>query len=172
MKESKVSKVLLNITSVFCFIYFALYTFSLVFIPIGIYCYIAGKRFNYKADHLEDTMFIRKETFRNYVIFVSIFCFPFGLLSIIPYILLVSNRVKVSDAKQTKIEVVKESVNDEVQKNNKTQEENIATESKISETESEKLEKFKKLQNFKEKGLITEEELEQAREQLFGKKED
>ena len=40
------------------------------------------------------------------------------------------------------------------------------------ETEEEKQEKFKKLQNFKEKGLITDDELEMAREQLFGKKED
>ena len=38
-------------------------------------------------------------------------------------------------------------------------------------TDEEKQAKFKKLQNFRDKGIITEEELELAREQLFGKKQ-
>lgn len=167
----KTSKILLNISAVVCFIFFALYTFSLVFIPIGIYCYIAGKRFAYKAEHLEDTMFITKQTFRNYVIFVSIFCFPFGLLSVIPYILLVSNRVKVSNVEAPKPEVKVETV-ETVEEESKEQVSDKQTQTEVKETEAEKRAKFEKLKNFKEKGLITEEELEQAREQLFGKKED
>ncbi len=166
----KTSKILLNITSVFCFIFFALYTFSLVFIPIGVYCYIAGKQFAYKAEHLEDTMLFSKQAFRNYVIFVSIFCFPFGLLSIIPYILLASNRVKVSSVSEEKTEVKVETIetNEEKVDDQPAKEQEVFEE---KETEAEKLAKFEKLKNFKEKGLITEEELEQAHEQLFGKKE-
>ena len=168
----KASKILLNITAFFCFIYFAIYIFTLVFIPIGIYCFLAGKRFNYKAEHIGDDLKFSNKEFKGYVIFVSIFCFPFGLLAIIPYYLIVSNKIKVTNLKyvdtrsEQPIEEVKNN-EEEVVENTDNKEEHIVQE----ETEAEKLEKFKKLENFKEKGLITEDELEQAREQLFGKKE-
>lgn len=164
----KSSKVLLNITSFFCFIYFAIYIFTLVFIPIGIYCFIAGKTFSYKAEHLDETMRISNQQFKNYVIFVSIFCFPFGLLSIIPYLKLTSNNVVISDAETTKSNEEKESDREETQKTVETE---VINKENQEETMEEKIEKFKKLQRFKENGFITEEELEQAREQIFGKKE-
>ena len=115
-------------------------------------------------------MLFSKQAFRNYVIFVSIFCFPFGLLSIIPYILLASNRVKVSSVSEEKTEVKVETIetNEEKADDQPAKEQEVFEE---KETEAEKLAKFEKLKNFKEKGLITEEELEQAHEQLFGKKE-
>ena len=50
----KASKVLLNIMSVVCYVYGALYLFSLVFIPVGVYCFIAARRFSYKAEHIFD----------------------------------------------------------------------------------------------------------------------
>ena len=171
----KTSKVLLNLSAFFCFIYFALYIFTLVFIPIGIYCFLAGKRFNYKAEHLGDTTKISNKEFKFYVIFVSVFCFPFGLLSIIPYVMLVSNRVKVSDlnyvdTRDIPVEELKTETNNE--NISKEQETSNSSQNVQEETEEEKLEKFKKLENFKEKGLITADELEQAREQLFGKKDE
>lgn len=161
MKASKAAKVLFNICSVVCFIFFALYIFTLVFIPIGIYCFLAGKRFNFKAEHLDDTITVNNIVLRNYVIFVSIFCFPLGLLSVIPYLLLTSNRISVSETKYTNTQ------SEEVESSTAEPQ----TAEQTEETEAEKLEKFQKLQNFKEKGLITDEELEQAREQLFGKKD-
>ena len=164
------SKVLLNITSAFCFIFFALYTFSLVFIPIGIYCFLAGKKFSYKAEHLEETLRFSNKEFRNYVIFVSVFCFPFGLLSILPYKKLASNNVTVSSVDENTASYKVETI--ETEEPN-TEEKPIETVAETNvETTAEKLEKYEKLRNFKEKGLITEEELEQAREQLFGKRED
>ena len=117
----KSSKVLLNITSFFCFIYFAIYIFTLVFIPIGIYCFIAGKTFSYKAEHLDETMRISNQQFKNLVIFVSIFCFPFGLLSIIPYLKLTSNNVVISDAETAKSNEEKESDREETQKTVETE---------------------------------------------------
>lgn len=182
----KASKILLNIASVVCFIYGALYIFSLVFIPIGVYCFIAGKRFSYKAEHLYDIYTVSNKTLKNYTIFASIACFPLGLISIIPCYLLISNKVKVKGFTVTSgdvhevdkteqiesyadVEVVdaeKSSVDEEKEKV-----ETIVPEEHV-ETEEEKLEKFEKLKNFKEKGIISEEELEMAREQLFGKKED
>lgn len=177
----KTTKILLNIMSVICFIYGAFYLFSLVFIPIAVYCFLAGKRFSYKAEHLYDTFTVTNETLKNYTIFVCIVCFPLGLLALIPYYLIVSNNVKISgfkvssgddvETQEVKVEDVKvepvdqkEEVKTEVEKQPKEVKESV-------ETEEEKLEKFKKLQNFKDKGIITEEELEMAREQLFGKKD-
>ncbi len=168
----KATKVLLNITSFFCFIYFALYIFTLVFIPIGIYCFLAGKRFAYKADHLGDNYKLTNINFKKYVIFVSIFCFPFGLLSIIPYVLLTSNKVKVTDLKYSETSSNSGNYNSTTNDKEPTSsgEENIQSDE--IESDEEKIEKYKKLQNFKEKGLITEEELLQAKEQLFGKSDE
>lgn len=170
----KSSKILLNIMSVVCFIYGALYSFTLVFIPIGVYCFIAGRRFSFKAEHLDDKMFLSDDDFKKYVIFSSIVCFPFGLLSIIPYIILTNNNVKIStyQTESVKVETVEEKqeeIETESSKEEKTAEE-VKVQKEEEMTEEEKQAKFQKLQNFRDKGIITEEELELAREQLFGKK--
>lgn len=173
----KASKVLFNISAVICFIIGALYTFTLVFIPIGVYCFIASRRFAFKADHLFEDYSINNKTLKNWVIFASIACFPLGLISIIPYMLITSNNVKVSGTTIKLTEDTSE-VDFKPELEEKAEEETTeeaTTEDKVDEsaeeTYEEKVEKFKKLENFKEKGIITEEELEMAREQLFGKEE-
>lgn len=165
----KTAKVLLNILSVVCFIFGALYIFSLVFIPIGVYCFLAGKRFSFKAEHIYDIYTVSNQTLKNYTIFVSIACFPLGLLSIVAYKLVASNNVKVEEFKVADAEPASEPEKP-VEK-----EENVSPETVepvAEETEEEKQEKFKKLQNFRDKDIISEEELEMAREQLFGKKDE
>ncbi|MBQ4541564.1 MAG: hypothetical protein IJA23_01790 [Clostridia bacterium] len=174
----KSSKILLNIMSVVCFLYGALYSFTLVFIPIGVYCFIAGRRFSFKAEHLDDKMFLSDNDFKNYVIFSSIVCFPLGLLSIIPYMILTSNNVKISthETSSIKVETVEVEKENELKEETKTENkeekpvEEVTAQKEDEMTEEEKQAKFKKLQNFRDKGIITEEELELAREQLFGKK--
>lgn len=169
----KISKVILNIESVVCFIFGALYSFSLVFIPVGVYCFIAGRRFSYKAEHLDNDMFLSNKHFKYYVVFASIACFPLGLLSIIPYVLVVGNRIRITNDVGLKLQ--KDDETEEMQpvetiegEEKQTQEAVIQKDDEL--TDEEKQAKFEKLQNFKDKGIITEEELEQAREQLFGKK--
>ena len=162
----KSSKFLLNLTSFFCFIYFAIYIFTLVFIPIGVYCFIAGKRFSYKAEHLDNDMFLSHQHFKNYVIFASIACFPFGLLAIIPYTLIVGNRIKITNEPGLKLQIEESVVKQTESVEEKTTEAVVQKDDELSL--EEKQAKFKKLQNFRDKGIITEEELEQAREQLFG----
>ncbi len=164
----KSSKILLNISALFCYLYGALYIFSLVFIPIGIYCFIAAKRFATKADHIDDYFSLDKKVFKNYVIFASIACFPLGMLSIIPYCALCGNNIKVQSNQSSA--TVDES-NKVAQDNSNNEEEKVSQVEIHEETEEEKIEKFKKLENFREKGLITDDELEMAREQLFGKKD-
>lgn len=164
----KKNKVLLNIVSVFCFIYGAIYIFSLVFIPIGIYCFSAGKKFSYKADHLLDNFSVDKKIMKAYTIFVSIACFPFGLLSIIAYLGVYGNNVKVKGFEYHKINDVE---NDD--KQTKLGEEKVQKdESSQEETMEEKTIKLEKLKNFREKNIISEEEFQMAKEQLFGKEDE
>lgn len=160
----KTNKILLNITSVFCFLFGAFYIFSLVFIPIGIYCFAAGKFFSSKADHLLDNFVADKKTMKSYVIFVSIACFLFGLLSVIAYFGIYGNNVKVQPAESVKFETVEDSEDVKTEEVAKEQIEEVKEES-----EEEKLEKLEKLRKFKEKNIISEEEFEMAKEQMFGK---
>ena len=157
----KGSKFCLNFTSVVCFIYGALYCFSLVFIPIGVYCFVAGRKFSYKADHLLDSVAVTKKTMLAYTIFASIACFPFGLVVIFAYFGLYGNNVQVQST------TIEEQNSDEQKQ--ETTEEKPTTHDKQEETEEEKLEKLEKLEKFREKGIISEEEFEMAKEQMFGK---
>lgn len=166
----KASKLMFNIMSVICFIYGTLYIFSLVFIPIGVYCYIAAKRFSFKAENLMDNYTVSNKTLKNYVIFVCIACFPLGFLSIIPYLICASNNISVETTKESETsDVLVENI--EKESDEKIEKEPEAVEPHTEQTEAEKLEKFEKLKNFHEKGIITDDELEMARQQLFGKDE-
>ena len=166
----KASKILFNISAVICFIVGALYLFTLVFIPVGVYCFIASKRFAFKADHLFEDYSISNETLKNWVIFASVACFPLGMISIIPYMLMTSNNVKVSSSAGTTIKLSEDDSKADFKPEVEEVKESETVEA-VEETYEEKLEKFKKLENFKEKGIITDEELEMAREQLFGKED-
>ena len=166
----KASKVLFNISAVVCFLCGALYIFSLVFIPVGVYCFIASKRFAFKAEHLYEDFAVSNQTLKNWVIFASIACFPLGLISIIPYWFITSNNVKV-ESFNIKLSEDDSNADFKTEVTEAEQTESLKEEVVQEETEEEKLEKFKKLENFREKGIITEEELEMAREQLFGKQD-
>ena len=165
----KLNKVLLNISAVLCFIFGAFYIFSLVFIPVGIYCFTAGKRFSYKADHLLDNYAVDKKVLKGYSIFVSIVCFPFGFIALIAYLRIYSNNVKIESTERLNVKVSDdESV---VQDNEVEVEEQPVQALNKEESEEEKFEKLEKLRKFKEKGIITEEEFNMAKEQMFGNDE-
>ena len=158
----KSSKILLNIMSVVCFIFGAVYCFTLVLLPIGIYCFIAAKRFSFRADNLFDVYVVPNKIIKKYAIFASIVCFPIGLLCLVAYNLIASNNVSVEEIKNNAgLHHSEEKTSDEV----------TPAQVQTVMTEKEKNEKFEKLQNFRDKGIITDDELEMAREQLFGKNE-
>ena len=165
----KASKVLFNISAVVCFICGALYIFSLVFIPVGIYCFVAGRLFSHKADHLLDNYVVDKKKMKVYVIFTSIACFPLGLLSVIAYFGIYGNNVKVEKSEYVNFNIFDKSETDEVKETENV--EDVKEEIVSEETEEEKMEKLEKLRKFKEKKIITEEEFEMAKEQILGKEE-
>lgn len=168
----KANKVLLNIVAVICFIFGAFYIFSLVFIPIGIYCFSAGKLFSYKADHLLDNFVSDKKTIKAYTIFVSIACFPLGLLAVIAYFGIYGNNVKVENQPAFKVEINDDSIANDLSNEKVDEKQDFSeekTESKLEESEEEKMEKLEKLRKFKDKNIISEEEFEMAKEQILGK---
>jgi flagellar biosynthesis component FlhA len=111
-----------------------------------------------------------KKTLSRYFVFVAIVCFPLGLISGLAYLFLYGNNVKVEEFNYVKItDVAPEEKQEEPQTEEVKEEQQ--EEPVQEETEEEKLEKLKKLENFKEKGIISEEEFEMAKEQMFGKKD-
>lgn len=174
----KKTRVVLDILSVISFVFGALYCFTLVFIPVGVYCFSAGKLFSSKADHLLDNYSTDRKILVRYFIFVAIACFPLGLLSILAHSFLYGNNVKVDNFNYVKITSVEpdEKENDSKSEDNvdsvEEKQETVQAQEEQTETEEEKLEKLAKLENFKEKGIISEEEFEMAREQMFGKKDE
>ncbi len=168
----KVTRIFLNIMSVVCFVYGALYCFSLVFIPVGVYCFIAGRKFSYKAEHMFDLYTIDNKTIKNYTIFVCIACFPFGLLALIPCYMLLSGKASVSEFKATRVtDVDTQEKIVETNEDDSKPEVQVEAQTMQEVSEEEKQEKFEKLKNFKEKGIITEDEFEMAKKQLFGDEE-
>ena len=165
----KATKFLFNLSAVICFIFGALYVFTLVFIPLGIYCFITAKRFVYKAENLIDFNVLPNNILRNYVIFASIACFPLGLISIIPYLMISSNNIKVETTEKTALS--EPIVVDFEEENKETEQKVEEVEIHTEQTDEEKMAKFEKLKKFHEKGIVTDDELEMAREQLFGKEE-
>ena len=165
----KASRILFNIAAVFAMIFGALYIFSLVFIPIGIYCFIAAKRFVYKSDNMIDNLTLPNDILKRYVIFASIACFPFGLLAAIAYFIMTGNNIKIETPKAEDNEnilvgeIEKEGNSEEYEKPRP-----VEVEVFEEQTLEEKQAKFDKLKKFHEKGIITDEELEMAKAQLFG----
>jgi hypothetical protein len=84
---------------------------------------------------------------------------------------LYGNNVKVEEFNYVKITDVAPEEKQEEPKEETEVKEEVKEEPVQEETEDEKLEKLKKLENFKEKGIISEEEFEMAKEQMFGKKD-
>ena len=131
------------------------YCFTLVFIPIAIYCYIGAKKYSSLAEMSDVEVARHDKSITNWAIFFSIVGFPIGLISIIPAIL-VGNNVTVSDIKSDKepqgfsAQTVQETEKREPVKN------------ELSDLET--LEKLKKLLD---EGLITQEEYERAKSDLF-----
>ena len=129
-------------------------------LSLQIYCFISARRFSYRADNLVDVYVVPNKVLKIYVIFTIFACFPFGFLALIAYNLVASNNIVVEEVKNDAGLHLGE---------NEPEEKPTNVDAQTELSEKEKKEKFAKLQNFRDKGIITEEELEMAREQLFGK---
>lgn len=148
------SSVLSTILGILGFIAGVSYCFTLILIPVAIYCFIGAKKYIDAASYTDSQMAMQKKSFTNWAIFYSIALFPIGLLSIIVAWQASTNNVVITDAQYT----TNTSSETGEQVNNQREPE-VAPASK-----EETIEKLSKL---KEEGLISEEEYERAKAEVI-----
>ena len=77
------------------------YCFTLILIPLAVYCFIGANKYSAFANMTDGELTQHKESITNWAIFFSIVGFPVGLISIIPAVSL-GNNVTISDVKDEK----------------------------------------------------------------------
>lgn len=134
------------------------YCFTLIFIPIAVYCFIGAKRYIEWANLTDSQLAQYKSNLTNWAIFFSIVGFPIGLLSIAPAVL-VSNNVTITNVSEPTNET-------------ENRETVVHTEEKKEEKDEavDSLKTIEKLDSLKKEGLITEEEYERAKKEVLEKK--
>lgn len=156
----KKTKIIFNILTVFAYFYALLFCATMVLIPLGIYGIIAAHRFSDFAEYTPFQLSQNKTRITNWIIFGCFGIFPFGLLGLLCLSDL-NNNIDVQSAENDK--------NSETEsQQNSTEHEKVEVEIHTPQSESEKAEKLAKLKRFKENGLITEEEYQQAKNDLYG----
>jgi len=160
-----------NKNSVFCtingvigFIAGISYAFTLILLPIAIYCFIGAKKYIDCAGLTDSELAMHKKSLVNWAVFFSIFAFPIGLLSIIPA-LKADNNVSVTDIKIETTKVNPAPKTDEVKQETQKPKEEAKSDLSASDT-------IEKLKKFLEDGLITEEEFNRAKSEILGEKEE
>lgn len=153
----KKCQTIFNILTVIAYFYGVLLCATMVLIPLGVYSIIAAHRYSAFAEYNQYQMSINKQKIKNWIIFGCILYIPFGLIGLI-CLGFVDNNVTVDN-------LTVETPADNVDETNKPV---VEVEIHTPQSESEKAEKLEKLKRFKENGLITEEEYQQAKNDLYG----
>lgn len=145
------------------------YCFTLILIPLGIYCFICATR-NSEFSKMSDAQLVAvKDKVSGWAIFSAIVNFPIGLIALIPLTQIGDNGIKVTTVDEKKEETTQ------------TQSEVKSEAKPVVETEPEKKtdvkmenseidDKINRLTEFKKEGLISKEEYERAVAELKSKK--
>ena len=139
------------------------YCLSLLFLPIGIYCIIYGNRYLAAAKLTDSQLAYAKQALMIPTIIIVILAFPIGLVAIIPYCMAGDNNVKVSHSTESQVHPEGETVKVEVDTVTIQKQDDSQT---LTQNDLEKLEK---LATFRNQGLLTEEEYNQAKDQIINK---
>ena len=158
------SKVFNKITAIVSLVFGVIYCITLIGLPIGMFCFISYRRFQGYSELSDTSLISFKPIFKKWAIFISIFAFPLGLISLIPLIFM-GNNAKVSNAENPstftfKPEEPKVSTEAIVQENEKREQ------SKNTLTDEETIAKLKELLDL---GLISREEYERAKSEVIKK---
>ena len=154
------SSVWCTIMAVLGFIFGVGYCFTIILIPVAIYCFIGAKRYMEWASLTDSQLLVEKQSLINWAIFFSIVGFPLGLISIVPACMISNNNIVVTDVKTEDAEKTTAS---ETETGNETKE-------TVEEEELSDIETIEKLNNLKKEGLITEEEYARAKDEVLNKK--
>lgn len=153
----KKCQTIFNILTVIAYFYGVLLCATMVLIPLGVYSIIAAHRYSDFAEYNQYQMSINKQRIKNWIIFGCVLYIPFGLIGLI-CLGYVDNNVVVENVTTT------ESTVDSVVQDKPVVDVEIHT----PQSDNEKAEKLEKLKRFKGNGLITEEEYQQAKNDLYG----
>lgn len=134
------------------------YCFTLILIPIAIYCFIGARRYMEWAELTDSQLAQYKSNLTNWAIFFSIVGFPIGLFSIVPACL-VNNNVTI-----TNVQEPTENQPDVAQNQNQTE-----TAKNEHDDIEDCMKTIEKLDSLKKEGLITEEEYERAKKEVLEK---
>lgn len=154
----KKCQTIFNILTVIAYFYGVLLCATMVLIPLGVYSIIAAHRYAEFVDYTQYQMSINKQKIKNWIIFGCILYIPFGLIGLMC--------LKYVDSNVVVENVVGRDITegDVLQQDKPT----VDVEIHNPQSEDEKAEKLEKLKRFKENGLITEEEFQQAKNELYG----
>ena len=155
------------ISAVSCYITGASYCCSLIFLPIAIYCFVFGNRYLRIAKLTDYELSVIQGMLVSSAIFLSIFAFPIGLVSIVPALVSKSNA-----SAEGKPRFDNASASEEAQTVRPDDVEVTVTEEepKSQGLTDADLEKIEKLTAFRNQGLLTDEEFEDAKRQIMNKK--
>lgn len=145
-----------TINGVLGYLFGVAYCFTLILIPVAVYCFIGARRYIEWSDLTDSQLASKKSSLTNWAIFFSIVGFPIGLLSIVPACL-VQNNVVVTNAGEPNGE------NPEIAE--------VKHEEKKEEPEQveDSLKTIEKLDSLRKEGLITEEEYNRAKDEVLNK---
>lgn len=132
------------------------YCFTLILIPLAVYCFIGARRNVEWSEMSEGQVATHKKEIRNWSIFFSIAIFPLGLFSIAPAIICSKYNVVITNVEEP-VQVV------ETQESQETEKEEQKAEV-LSDEET-----IAKLKNLLDEGLITEEEFARAKKEIIDK---
>lgn len=139
---------------------------SLIFLPLGIYA-ISGANLYHDCTQVTDSeLYCVSKRLTNWAIFFSIIFFPFGLLTIIPAYIASNNKIKVVSNDSDEFDANSYMAN--VVKENEANYSGSASPVEQRVVSAEDMEKFEELKKYKEQGLITEEEFQRAKHEIFG----
>lgn len=154
-------KIVFNILTVIAYFYGILLCATLVLIPLGVYAIISAHRYAQFAEFSQYYLNTNKQNITKWIIFGCILYFPIGLIGLM--CLKQLNIVGEPEVAEATVETAEQTDKPQTEKN-----EPVEVEIHTPQTEAEKAEKLEKLERFKQNGLITQEEFEQAKSELYG----
>ena len=137
--------VVLTIMAILGFVMGILYSITIIGLIIGIPMIMGAKKYLDWAKMTDEELLSVKQSILGWAIFFSIFLFPLGLLSLIPYFNL---NGEASAAARGAVDGVRNAVSKK-------------------DPMQEKIEKIQKLAELKEKGLIDEEDFKAAKSKIL-----
>ena len=159
----KKNYIIFHILTVLAYFYGIILCASLVGIPLGVYAIISAHRYSEFAEYSQFQLSQNKQRVKNWVYFGAVLYFPFGLIGLL-CLTSINNNVSVEEVVSEPEKSPDESESEQKEK------ETVEVEIHTPSNDAEKAEKLAKLERFKQNGLITEEEFEQAKQQLYGDK--